>query len=72
MKINKKMLAILACPFHLDADLSEEEGGLLCKECGKIYEIIEAGGHYIPNFMLSDTNQNWNPGYRSNESRIIN
>ena len=72
MKISQSMLNILGCPNHLDADLIEQEEGLLCKACGKIYEIIEVTGCFIPNFLLTDDTQNWKRGYRGNESKIIN
>lgn len=71
MKINDSMLNILGCPDHLDSGLAEQERGLVCKECGKVYEIIEVAGCFIPNFLSTDEGQNWKRGYRGNSSKII-
>lgn len=71
MKISNEMLNILGCPSHSDADLIETEAGLQCKECGEIYEIIELGGCFIPNFLLIDETQNWKRGYRPVQSEFI-
>jgi len=72
MKISNDMLSVLVCPRHLEAGLIEMQAGLQCKECGDIYEIIEIGGCFIPNFLLTDETQNWKRGFRPVQSELIN
>jgi hypothetical protein len=60
---------LLCCPFHNESVLEWGEDYLVCRNCGKNYELLKYGSIVVPNFLIED--KNWIRGKRDVNSQFI-
>jgi SAM-dependent methyltransferase len=70
--LKDKILKILSCPFHPLNDLSYDASKkrLLCKECGKTFEVLDFRGAQIPNFLIAP--HDWNKKGKKLDNMLLN